>query len=328
MNKFRIGYLGDGPWASKALTLLAELKDEIEIVFVMPRFDKLDPILEKLSTKIGCKFEICQNINSSENLTKLASYQLDLLVSMSFNQIMKSGFIATARYGVINCHAGALPKYRGRNVLNWALINGEKELGITVHYVDEGIDTGDIINQVLLPITPKDNYATLLKKSYSKCAELLIKSVLEIKSRTANRKPQILTDGFYCSRRREGDEWIDWNWSSSRVHNFIRGISDPGPGATFAIGEQVFSTHHSVLVENPVNYIGTSGEIIGHYSDGVLVKTGDSIIGVSDCCMLNKKNEKFRPKWSIGTRLKNRLEFRVSQLETTLAKIEMKNKSF
>ena len=72
---------------------------------------------------------------------------------MSFNQIFRKDIINLTPIGIINCHAGKLPFYRGRNILNWVLINDEKEFGITVHFVDEGIDTGDIILQKTFPIT-------------------------------------------------------------------------------------------------------------------------------------------------------------------------------
>ena len=80
---------------------------------------------------------------------------------MSFNQIFKREMIDLPKYGTINCHAGKLPFYRGRNILNWALINDEKEFGITVHYMDEGIDTGDIIVQRTYPIGEEDDYGIL-----------------------------------------------------------------------------------------------------------------------------------------------------------------------
>ena len=99
---------------------------------------------------------------------------------MSFDQIFKSEIIYLSKHKIINCHAGKLPFYRGRNVLNWVLINDE-EFGITVHYVDEGIDTGDIILQKKFPISDQDNYKTLLEKSYRMC-KYFIWSILMIKN--------------------------------------------------------------------------------------------------------------------------------------------------
>jgi methionyl-tRNA formyltransferase len=86
-----------------------------------------------------------ENINSKNFIERIKTYFCDLFVSMSFNQIFKDEIINLTPLRIINCHAGKLPFYRGRNILNWVLINDEKEFGITVHYVDEGIDTGDFI---------------------------------------------------------------------------------------------------------------------------------------------------------------------------------------
>ena len=88
-----------------------------------------------------------QNINFKNNFKIIYDYKCDLLVSMSYNQIFGKSYQKFFFKKIINCHAGNLPFYRGRNVLNWALINGEKKFGITVHFIDKGIDTGDIIIQ-------------------------------------------------------------------------------------------------------------------------------------------------------------------------------------
>ena len=113
-------------------------------------------------------------------MNKIKKYDCDLLVSMSFNQIFKTSILS--KYKIINCHAGKLPFYRGRNILNWVLINDEKEYGITVHYVDEGIDTGDIILQKTYPITDNDNYKTLLTNAQTECASLLYEALQKIKN--------------------------------------------------------------------------------------------------------------------------------------------------
>ena len=100
---------------------------------------------------------------------------------MSFNQIFKTEIINLPKLKTINCHAGKLPFYRGRNILNWALINDEKEFGITVHYIDEGIDTGDIVLQRTYPISDEDNYSTLLQVSYVECANILYDAIVMFK---------------------------------------------------------------------------------------------------------------------------------------------------
>ena len=144
MNKIRVGYFADGPWSHLAFEKIIKDKS-IEVIFIVPRSDTNDNTLKEYSTKYNIDYLHPVSINSTEFIETAKSYNVDLLISMSFNQIFKSSILAVPKFGVINCHAGKLPFYRGRNILNWALINDEKDFGITVHFVDEGIDTGDII---------------------------------------------------------------------------------------------------------------------------------------------------------------------------------------
>ena len=141
-----IGYFADGPWSHQALDKL--LSDEgVEVKFVCARNDRPDPLLKDIATGRGISFITHPNVNSDDFLARISGLKCDLFVSMSFDQIFRKRLIELPIHQSINCHAGKLPFYRGRNILNWALINDEGEFGITVHYIDEGIDTGDIILQ-------------------------------------------------------------------------------------------------------------------------------------------------------------------------------------
>ena len=141
---------------------------------------------------------ILDSVNSKASLNKIKSFNCDLLVSMSFNQIFREDLINLTPIGIINCHAGKLPFYRGRNILNWALINDEKEFGITVHFVDTGIDTGDIILQKTFPISDKDSYKTLLNTSYSACGDILFEALVQIAESNYKRtKQKTITRRFY-----------------------------------------------------------------------------------------------------------------------------------
>ena len=170
-EKIKIGYFADGPWSHLAFERLI-LDDSIQIQFIVPRSDTNDLTLKDFSDKYGIEYIYPVNINSPEFIQMVKSYNCDLFVSMSFNQIFKVDIINVPRLGVINCHAGKLPFYRGRNILNWALINDEKEFGITVHYIDEGIDTGDILKQRCFEITDSDDYCSLLKIAYVECSNI------------------------------------------------------------------------------------------------------------------------------------------------------------
>jgi methionyl-tRNA formyltransferase len=229
---------------------------------------------------------------------------------------------------LINCHAGALPFYRGRNILNWALLNDEKEFGVTVHYVDGGIDTGDIIVQDLIPIQPQDDYGSVLEKAYTQCALTLEKALISIKNGTSERKLQkeIHPLGFYCGGRMNGDEWINWEWPSVRIHQFIRAIASPAPSARTKLKDREIAILQSELIDSAPCYICTSGEVVGRNDIGSIVKTGDSTIlikHIADCdglALVNKRQAKFK----IGVRLGFNPMARIIELEKRLKQLEDK----
>lgn len=302
----KIGFFGDGPWAQRALPLIHELPG-VETEFVAARFAAPDSSLREQAESLGIPFLAHRDVNAHEFLATLDSYGLDLLVSMSFDQIFGAGALEATPLGIINCHAGALPFYRGRNPLNWALINGENRFGVTVHHVDSGIDTGDIILQRFADIAVDDTYRTVLEKAYTLCADTLCDALRAMADGTATRIPQSSIDpvGFYCGRRRPGDEWIDWSWGSSRVHDFVRAISSPGPCARARTGDRIIALVQSELIEDAPAYIGTPGEIVGRDAAGVIVKTGDStvrLVAVAELKDDGTKGKTMTPRFAIGTR--------------------------
>ena len=280
-EKIKIGYFADGPWSHEAFNLLIQDKD-IEIAFIVPRFDTRDVTLLNFSIEHNIEYLKHQNINSEEFLETISKYNCDLFVSMSFNQIFREKIINMPPMRTINCHAGKLPFYRGRNILNWALINDEKEFGITVHYIDKGIDTGDIILQRCYPITEQDDYGSLLKVAYNECANILYDAIKELQAGTAKitRQSDIHPVGFYCGVRGEGDEKLNWHQSSRDVFNFIRSICAPGPKARTSINGQEIQINRARMIENAPAYKNTIGQIVGKSPDGYIVKTLDSTIEI------------------------------------------------
>ena len=278
-----IGYFADGPWSHRALDKLLANK-EIKIAFICARFDKPDQKLKARSEQENIPFLIHPRINSDEFLFSVENYRCDLFVSMSFNQIFRKKTIETPLLGTINCHAGKLPFYRGRNILNWALINDEREFGITVHYVDEGIDTGDIIRQRCYPITDYDDYGTLLDKAYVGCADILAEAIDDLLGGTAKRQSQhaIHPTGFYCISKGPGDERLNWNQTSRRIFNFVRAICPPGPAARCSRGDSEIRINKAEYLHDSPSYIGIPGSVLATDMDSFLVKTSDTFIRIVD----------------------------------------------
>ena len=283
MKRIKIGYFADGPWSHLAFEkIIAD--NTIEVAFIVPRTDTKDNTLRNYSHKYGIDYLHGYKINSEEFINIASAYECDLFVSMSFNQIFRKKILNLPPYKTINCHAGKLPYYRGRNILNWVLINDEKEFGITVHYIDEGIDTGDIILQRTFPIEDTDTYASLLEVAYKECASILYDAIKVIQDGKVERIDQrtIHPVGFYCGIRGEGDECINWNQKSRDVFNFIRAVCLPGPVArTTCNGEEVKINKATIIKDAPI-YKNNIGQIVGKSHEGWIVKTQDSSILISE----------------------------------------------
>jgi methionyl-tRNA formyltransferase len=300
-----IGYFGDGRWARRALDRIVD-RPELRVLFVVGRHADPDPELRAYAERLDVPFATDPDVNRPGFVDAVREYEADIHVSMSFDQILGRTLIDLAPEGFINCHAGALPFYRGRNVLNWALINGEDEFGVTVHYVEEEIDTGDIILQRFADITETDDYGSLLDKAVALCADVLPDALLRIRAGTADPTPQdeIHPVGFYCSGRTEGDEWIDWTWPSERVHNFVRGIAPPAPGARTRLNDDRLAILRTERIDDAPEYIDRPGTVVGRGDEGIVVKTGDTTIRVRRVADLDREgrpaNERV-PEHPIGT---------------------------
>ncbi len=283
-EKIKIGYFADGPWSHNGLEMIIE-DQNIEIKFICARYKNPDNILRNKAKCLGVDFITAADVNNKDFILKVSRYQCDLFVSMSFDQIMKKSLFSLPDLGTINCHAGKLPSYRGRNILNWVLINDEREFGITVHYIDEGIDTGDIICQETFPINDSDTYSSLLKKAYLECPKLLLKSIKKIYNRNVKPIPQDKKSkfAFYCTKRIIGDEVINWNQPSRDIFNFIRALTYPGPCASTSFDLQnKVKIVSSEMILNAPNFKGIPGSILEKFDDGFLVKTSDSYIKIRE----------------------------------------------
>lgn len=322
-----LGYFAHGPWAHLALEkILAD--PAFEVRFVATRLVG-DTVLQGMAEKAGLPFLMPRKVNAPDEMAHLASYGAEIFVSMSFDQIFRRPLLDLPPRGVVNCHAGALPFYRGRNILNWALINGENRFGVTVHYMDEGIDTGPIVRQDFVPIGPDDGYGDLLEKAYRQCADTLHAALRDIVAGEAATPQETLYPvGFYCGQRKPGDEWLDWRNPSADIHNFVRGITLPGPCARTRLDERVIAIVRTERVEGAPPYRATPGEVVGRDENGILVKTGDTVIRVRELAEIGPAGQPEVPtpaNLPIGTRFMpwtdarhEALEIRIAQLEALL----------
>jgi len=297
MKKLKIGYFADGPWSHEAFNMI--IKDNsLELAFIAPRINTKDNTLKIYSQKHKIDYLENSRVNSESFFYQVKKYNCDIFVSMSFNQIFKKKIINLPKFKTINCHAGSLPFYRGRNILNWVLINDEDFFGITVHYMDEGIDTGDIILQRKFPITDNDSYKTLLGFSYIECAKILYDSLKKIQHGDVKTIKQFSIDpiGSYCKRRVEGDEFINWNQSSRQVFNFIRAICKPGPSAHSKIDNKIVKINNSKIIKEQLFNDFKPGEVLSKNNTSYIVGCKNSLIEIKEVSSPIKVGQFFNSK--------------------------------
>jgi methionyl-tRNA formyltransferase len=300
----RVVIFGDGGWATK--TLLRIRYEGHDIAAVVLRAAPSEPTLEGMARALGLPILQPPNINAPETIASVRALAADAHLSIAYNQIFGPEIRATAPW-FLNVHAGKLPQYRGRNVINWALINGEHEIGLTVHLVDDGIDTGDIVLQRTLPIEWTSTYGELLDRVVHAVPDLVADSLTLIENGQARPRPQV-GRGTYFGGRREGDEWLEWSCQSVDIYNKIRGITRPGPGARTTLGDTPVIIWRAWYEPEWPLYRATPGEVVGRERGaGVVVKTGDSTVLVQEI-QIGGEPPKI-PSWPLGTRLGNGKQF-------------------
>jgi len=295
----KILFFGDGAWAADSLRRIAP---RWEICAVVQRLRPSSEALADFVGELGLPLLQPRNVNSPEFLEIVRSFAPDLNVSVSYDQIVRRALLEAAPLGFVNFHAGRLPYYRGRNVVNWAIINGETEIGITGHYMDEGIDTGDIILQRTLPIAWTDTYGDVLDRVVAAFPDLVEVTLAAIAGGTAARRPQAHLPGTYFGARKDGDEWLDWSDTSVHLHNKVRAITRPGPGARTTLGGRTVLIWRAFYDPQWPKYIATPGSVVSRIPEkGVVVKTGDSTLLLEEAGLAGGSSGV--PVWPIGTRL-------------------------
>ncbi|SJZ43499.1 methionyl-tRNA formyltransferase [Selenihalanaerobacter shriftii] len=314
----KILYMGDGKWG--ALCLKRLIKEKKELLGVVIRSNPSDKLVEDVAKENNLSIYSPNDVNGKSFVKNVYNLKPDLIVSMSYDQIIRKELIEIPSQGIINIHAGKLPYYRGRSPINWAIINGEEEIGLTVHYIDQGIDTGDIIIQEKVPININDNYATILRKVEELTPTILMQAINQIENGLVISKKHSHLEGIYLPRRCEGDEIINWNKVSKDVYNFIRALVPPGPGAVTFIDGKEIKVLDCELLDSP-NFIGNPGQIIGTTNRGVKVKTKDNMVLVTK---IKENNIVKKADLKIGTKLGINYLQRINSLEKRVERLEKK----
>ena len=173
--------------------------------------------------------------NAPEVLARVQAARPDILFSFYYRSMLGQALLDLPRLGAFNMHGSLLPKYRGRAPVNWAVLNGETETGATLHEMVAKPDAGRIVDQQRVPILPNDLAREVFEKVTLAAEMVLERGLTQLLAGTARFTPQDLAAGGYFGRRRPEDGAIDPAWPALRVHNMVRAVAPPYPGASCAI---------------------------------------------------------------------------------------------
>jgi UDP-4-amino-4-deoxy-L-arabinose formyltransferase / UDP-glucuronic acid dehydrogenase (UDP-4-keto-hexauronic acid decarboxylating) len=218
-----------------------------------------------------------EDVNHPLWVRRIRHMQPDILFSFYYRHMIKPEILEIPSAGCLNLHGSLLPKYRGRCPINWVLVNGEKETGVTLHYMTAKPDDGDIVGQKKIAIADDDTAKTLFSKSEQATAELLDDVLPRLKKGTARRVAQDESKATYFGGRRPEDGHIDWTQSARDVRNLIRAVAKPYPGAFSFVGDRkcLFWSATEVSDEGKS---GTPGTILS--VDPLVVQCGSGAIRI------------------------------------------------
>ena len=200
-------------------------------------------------------------------IERIAAMRPAIIYSFYYRHLLPDPVLHTAGLGAYNLHGSLLPAYRGRAPVNWMLVNGEREAGVTLHHMIARADAGDIVGQRAVAIDDCDTALTLYRKLVLAGAALLTEMHPLIATGSAPRRPQDLSRGSYFGRRRPEDGRIDWRWPARRVFNLVRAVTHPYPGAFCSFnGRTLFIWESRIAAE--AGRRGAPGEIASTAGDG------------------------------------------------------------
>ena len=227
-------------------------------------------------------------IREAQAVEELRKYNADIMVVIAFGQILPKEILEMTPYGCINVHASLLPSYRGAAPIQWAVINGDKESGVTIMRMDEGVDTGDMINKVIVPLNEKETGGSLFDRLSESGAKLLVETLpmLEDGSAVFEKQPEESTTPYAAMISKKMGE-LDWAKSATELERLIRGLN-PWPSAFSHLnGKTLKIWEASVEEENGEKK--APGTVLQADAKGFRIQTGEGILKIDTLQMEGKK---------------------------------------
>ncbi|MGO4541010.1 methionyl-tRNA formyltransferase [Paenibacillus sp. 2TAB19] len=303
----RIVFMGTPEFAVPSLKLLLEQNYEVVAVVSQPDRPKgrkktpTPPPVKEAALSLGLPVLQPERMRSAEAAAAIAELAPDLIVTAAYGQILPKAVLDVPRLGCINVHGSLLPKYRGGAPIQRSIINGEDKTGVTIMYMAEGLDTGDMISSVEVAIEEHDTSGTLFEKLSAAGAELLGRTLPSIVDGTAVAVPQNNEEATYAPNLTRDDERIDWSKSARAIYNQVRGLS-PMAGAFTYLGGEVFKVWSCSPAANGDKAGATPGTIIRTDNTGITVQTGQGQLLLTNIQPAGKK-AMAAAEWLKGARI-------------------------
>lgn len=213
-----------------------------------------------------------ESLEDPEVVGRSAAAAPDFLFSFYFRKLIPQQILDLAPRGALNLHGSLLPRYRGRAPVNWVLVNGESETGVSLHYMVARPDAGDLVDQEGVAIDPLDTAYTLYGKLEVAARSLLDRALPALAAGTAASVPLDLASGSYFGGRRPADGAIDWRWPAERIYNLVRAVTHPYPGAFTSLGGETLFVWWALPVDAARS--APPGTVLAADREGVTVAAG------------------------------------------------------
>lgn len=285
--QMNIVFFGSSSFGGPSLEALLDSKHRIFCVVTQPDRQKGRGLVKAatpikiLALNKRLNFYQPDNVNSTQSIELLKSLQADLFIVIAYGQILSADILRIPKIFSINLHASLLPKYRGAAPINWAIINGETETGITIIKMNEKMDAGEIILQKKLDIDSNDTSVSLEEKLAHRGVGVLLECLDKIENKNFQILSQDESKVSFALKLKKKDSLIDWGKSAADIHNLIRGCLD-WPGAFTYLKGKMLKIYKASTVPAVSALKHLPAEIIHIDKNGILVATG------KDCLLIEE----------------------------------------
>lgn len=285
--------MGTPEFSVGALNALMEAGHEILAVVTQPDKPKgrgkavvMTPVKETAMAHGIPVYQPVKIRKEPEFIELLKGMEPDVMVVVAFGQILPKEVLEIPRFGCVNIHASLLPKYRGAAPIQWAVIDGERESGVTTMMMDEGLDTGDMLEKAAIPLDEKETGGSLHDKLSALGGRLIVSTLEKMENGTLKRTPQGETTTEYAKMLEKTMGDIDWTRDAVSIERLIRGLN-PWPSAYTSLGGKTLKIWKADVIPGKTD--ASPGQVTGTAKDAIFVAAGDGTLALKEVQLEGKK---------------------------------------